>query len=249
MSVTVAIHQPNFLPWSGFFDKWRQADVFILLDDVQFVRRTYLTRASIRNGNRPEPLTVPVLHTGIQEVSIREARIDRSQWNLRKLERKLETCYGHRPAFEEVSATLLPFLQESTDSLFQINSNLIGWMGGTCLGLDPAKIVLQSSFPHSGSKSALMAELTVLAGGDRYLSGGWDPALREGEPPVGAAAYNDRDTFDQYGVRLTYQNFKPASYVQGKEAFLPGLSLLDTLYTLGITGCRTHFETAYGVSE
>ena len=57
----VAAHQPNFAPWLGFFDKAVAADVLVLLDTVQFIKRGYQNRTRIKSSTGPQWLTVPVI--------------------------------------------------------------------------------------------------------------------------------------------------------------------------------------------
>ena len=57
METTIAIHQPNFMPWVGYFYKIAKADKFVLLDNAQFSKNSYINRSQIllmQNG-----LTVP----------------------------------------------------------------------------------------------------------------------------------------------------------------------------------------------
>jgi hypothetical protein len=78
MERVVAIHQPNFLPWAGFFDKMDRCDVFVLLDRVQLLCRNFTTRVQILQNGKCLQLSMPVQHSGTQEVPIGDAIIDRS---------------------------------------------------------------------------------------------------------------------------------------------------------------------------
>src|SRR5258706_7428566 len=71
----VAVHQPHFLPWLGYLDRIRRADLFIVLDHVQFERRNFQNRTRIRLDDRPHWLTVPVIQQS-QGERVLEKRID-----------------------------------------------------------------------------------------------------------------------------------------------------------------------------
>ncbi|MGC2821293.1 MAG: WbqC family protein, partial [Candidatus Sulfotelmatobacter sp.] len=60
----VAISQPSYLPWSGFFDLVDQVDQFVLLDDAQFVKQSWHQRNRIKSPSGLLWLTVPVIFRG-----------------------------------------------------------------------------------------------------------------------------------------------------------------------------------------
>jgi hypothetical protein len=217
---TVSIHQPNFLPWLGFFDKMDRADAFVLLDRVQFVRRSNITRVDILNAGRPLTIAVPVRHPPRQETEIREVEIDRDDRALRKLQATLRTAYGRAPFFERFGAPVIELLAGHREKLVDLNVALIRHLADA-LGIPWAKVRLQSELSAAGKKSTLMASLTRAVGGTVYLSG------------RGAATYNDPEAYAAQGVELRYQNFVHPRYDQGAQDFIGGLSALDMLVRLG----------------
>jgi len=227
----VAVHQPNFLPWLGFFEKFDRADVFVLLDEVQLARRSATTRVSILLDGRSHLLSLPVRHTGSQSVRICDAELDTESPLLRKGAASLERAYSRCPHWSPIGAEALEVLADPPASLLELNLRLLTIMA-TGLGVDAGKIRLQSSLGGTGQKSELMASLTRAAGGDVYLSGGQDPALGGGPGPSGAD-YNDPAIYTEHGVALVYQNFEHPSYEQGTPEFVPGLTALDALTRVG----------------
>ena len=87
MTGLVAIHQPNFLPWLGYFDKLARADVFVLLDDAQFPKKggTWVNRARLLVSGRPDWVTVPVDRSYHGTRTIIEMQIDDARPWRRKL--------------------------------------------------------------------------------------------------------------------------------------------------------------------
>jgi WbqC-like protein family len=217
---TVAIHQPNFLPWLGFFDKLDRADVFVLLDGVQFVRRSNITRVDILHDGRPLTIGVPVRRPPRQETEIREVSIDPDERALRKLQATLRTAYGRAPFFDRHVAPAIELLARHRERLVDLNVALIRHLADG-LGIAASKLRLQSELAAAGRKSELMASLTRAVGGTVYLSG------------RGAAAYNDAEVYSAQGVELRYQDFSHPRYDQGAPDFVPGLSALDALARLG----------------
>jgi hypothetical protein len=228
----VAIHQPNFLPWLGFFEKWDRADTFVLLDEVQLARRSNTTRVGVLLNGERHTLSLPVRHRGDQSLRICDAEIDADNPLLRKGIATLERAYSRCEYWSPVGETLVELLRDPPSSLLDLNVALIETIAGA-LGVDLAKIRLQSALGGgSGRKSELMASLTRAAGGDVYLSGGHDPAVATEQGPSGAD-YNDPTLYADYGVALRYQGFSHPVYEQGTSEFVPGLTAVDALARLG----------------
>jgi len=229
MSRVVAIHQPNFLPWLGFFDKIARADVFVLLDQVQFIRRSWISRVAIREGDKAAWVTVPVLHEGHPDGPIDGIRIA-PDFRPDRIWTRLQHAYGRTPHWDSHVAPLLAPLQETHETLLSLNRSLL-LQAMEVLDLDRGALRWQSELDASGSRSALMANLTRAAGGSVYLSGGHPPT---GEGTAGTAAdYNDPEEYARQGVTLRYQSFVHPTWDQGAAEFVGGLSVIDALAHLG----------------
>ena len=79
----IAIHQPNYLPWLGFFDKARLADTFVLLDNVPYTRGSVINRNKIKTKRGWEWLTVPVHNisgTIIRDITTIDSGWEKSHW-------------------------------------------------------------------------------------------------------------------------------------------------------------------------
>src|SRR5207244_8568879 len=101
-SRVVAAHQPTFLPWLGWFDKALRADVFVVLDDVQWPREgsgNWMNRVRVLVSGKPQWITAPVRHGGDQRVD--EVVFDDAQPWRDKILRTLEVNYRRANAFEE----------------------------------------------------------------------------------------------------------------------------------------------------
>src|SRR5947209_9622203 len=114
MSITVACHQPNFLPWLGFFAKIARSDVFFLLDDVQFTqganRHNWTSRVRIDAANGPMWLSLPVRRSGEGRQTILDLRTDdQTRW-LPKLIRTLDEAYRRAPHASECLPQIVDIL-------------------------------------------------------------------------------------------------------------------------------------------
>lgn len=234
MRRVVAIHQPNFFPWLGFFDKIRKADVFIFLDAVDYPRSgsggmgSYTNRVQLSIQGQARWVTCPIRRLPLG-APIHAAEIDDTQPWRKKLLKTLDANYRRAPRFSETMTMLEPLITAPTLRLADFNISAVIAIAGQ-LGLE-TQFMRQSDVPHEGRSTELLASLVQGAGGDTYLAGG------------GAGAYQQDEVFAERGLALLYQRFKPTPYGDTK-AFLPGLSIIDYLMRDGTGLARERVEYA-----
>lgn len=224
-----AIHQPNFFPWLGYFDKIIRSDVFVLLDDVQYQKTggNWTNRVQMMISRQPKWVTAPVdrSYSGVRQ--IREMRFSPVELGWReKMARAIEVSYARAPCFKESYALISPLLMNPEDSLGLYNIHAVQ---GLCevIGIDPGKLVPSSRFGYGTTATELLIDLVKGVGADAYLCGG------------GAGGYQDDEKFATAGVELIYQNFRHPEYRQsGAAAFVPGMSIIDALMETGVDGTR-----------
>src|SRR6266576_7222544 len=108
VGTTVAIHQPNYIPWLGYFFKIAHADKFIFLDNVVYPDTSFVNRNSIKTPSGPAWLTIPVIRKGRRGQFIGEVETDNThRWAERHLT-TLRCNYGRAPYFKETFALLEP---------------------------------------------------------------------------------------------------------------------------------------------
>lgn len=223
----IAAHQPNYLPWLGFFDRVRRADKFLLLDHVQFERQNFQNRTRIRldGGDAPHWLTVPVVQKSrderILDKEIANDREGRLRWG-RKTYASLEQAYRRAPCFHLYAAQLRELYDARWDKLIDLNLRLLDF----CLAVLEIKTPLQRTSQMSlcGQKSELVLNMCKAAGATAYLSG--DGASRH---------YLDLEAFKTAGIEVVWQNFKHPDYPQAPANQPPvrGLSALDLIFNCG----------------
>lgn len=215
----VAIHQPNYLPWLGYFQKIAIADVFVFLDDVQFSKNSYINRVQVAGISGRNWLTVPVsVRLGMRIDAVAPARAD---WRADHLSR-LRNAYRDAACFRAVwrDVEKLYAIADGTN-LATINRGLVQAVAAL-LGLECEFYVSSSFHLHGAAGDTRLAQLvTAIAPGGIYLSG------------RGGAKYQDPSTFLDAGLSLRYLDFDHPTYDQGREPFQPGLSVLDAAFHLG----------------
>lgn len=225
MSGLVAIHQPNFFPWLGYFDKLARADAFVLIDDAQFPKKggTWVNRVRMLVNGLPAWVTVPVDRSYHGVRTIGEMRIDESSPWRPKMLKTIQASYGKAPHFERVFPRLSELIENPTDDLAAYNAVAIRGLASD-LALDPEKLVPASELGVEGSATERLVSLVKAAGGDAYLAGG------------GAGGYQRDELFEEAGIRLVPQDFRHPVYPQPGEPMAEGLSIIDALMNCGFEG-------------
>jgi hypothetical protein len=216
----IAIHQPNYLPWLGFFSKISQSDVFIFLDDAQYTKNSYINRVSTLCQGRAKWLTIPIrVPLGTAICSARPAN---GEWVTHHLE-CLANYYRKAPARQEVLCELKTMfgLIETTADIASINMKLIRALASR-FGI-AAEFRVASHFHCSEKRSneRLIALVRSIDEHGTYLSG------------AGASAYQNPDLFHSAGLNIKFSSFTHPVYVQSDGAFVTGLSAIDAVFWLG----------------
>lgn len=221
----VAIHQPNFLPWLGYFDKLARADTFVLLDSVQFPKRngTWMNRVKLLVGGEPGWITVPIVRAyhGLRRVD--EMAIDDSRSWRRKLLATIEQSYRRAPHFDETMPLVSEIVLLEETGLAAYNEAGVRRLAAA-VGLDTGKLVRASSLGVTATATDLLIEITQELGGGTYLAGG------------GADSYQEDEKFAHAGVMLEYQAFVHPTYPQLSSTPQHGLSIVDALMSCGAAG-------------
>lgn len=225
--VVVASHQPNYIPWLGYFFKMSRADRFVFVDMVIYPGRSYINRNYIKTASGPRWLTIPVITTGRTGQLIRQVETDNLQgWTDSHL-KTLQLNYRRASHFDEVYALLEPLYGQvngERSSLSEFNIGLIRAIAAY-LGLHP-EWLLASELNVSGAKTDLVVEVCSAAGGTTYLAG------------QGAKAYLEEDKLQDAGLALHYSAFEQNTYPQLFGEFVPNLSIIDVLMNCGRSGTR-----------
>lgn len=225
LRMIVAIHQPHFLPWLGYFDRMRKADLFILLDHVQFERSNFQNRVKVKSNHGTLWLTVPV-QRGSQTDSILDKKVldgwdGKSSWGERSF-LSLRIPYARAPFFERYAARVQELLKTSWKRLVDLDLATIEFLRGE-LGIR-TPMLRSSQLAVPGQKADLIFNLCKAVGADAFLAG-----------LGGSRRYIDADAFARAGIRVLYQEFAHPAYRQqpNPESFVPGLSTLDLLFNEG----------------
>ncbi len=221
MTRTVVVHQPDFLPYLGFFHRFLNADVYLVLDHVQFVQHTsraWTHRDKNKTRAGPAWLSLSVqkcpLETAIKEVELS----DSPSWRAANLN-LLSENYRSAPFFKLVFGKVEQIYGMPINRLAAFNLAFIDLLCDW-LGIKISRVCSSDLHPTE-RKSEMVASLVAAVGGTRYLSG------------VGARDYHDQAPFARRGIEVIWQDFKHPVYPQQFGEFVPYLSTIDALFNCG----------------
>lgn len=224
MKVAV-IHQPDFLPYLGFFHRLLHADVFVLLDHVQFVtngRNSWTHRDKIKTAKGERWLTVGVrkvsLGTPINQVMLADTGWRSENLNL------LKENYRNAPYYPEIFPRLERLYATPCERLVEFNVALIQLLMDWFQLEIP--VLYSSNLDPTGQKNELLVGLLGKIGASDYLSG------------IGARSYFSPEPYESAEIAVRWQEFNHPLYPQQFGEFVPYLSSIDAFFNCGIDVTR-----------
>lgn len=212
--------QPTYLPWSGYFGLMLSVDLFIILDSVQFTRRSWQQRNKIKTANGPLWLTVPVLSKGLRDQLIHEVEIDQNSNFGYTHTKSLEINYKKAKYYNEFSPLVIPNISKHQSYLSDLTIDLIMAIK-QILGIN-TPIMRSSQLNGIGSKGTLLASLCSQVGANEYVS-----------PPGSQEYLNESDAFEKMGIPVRYFTYTHPEYPQLFGEFLPYMSCIDLVFNCG----------------
>ena len=216
----VSIHQPNYIPWIGFFNKILSSDIYVVFDDVQFPRgKDYANRNQIKTNNSKIWLTVPVI--GKSDLKPwNQIKINKNGWVNKHLT-SIESFYKKAPYFNEYYSEIKNIYLKDHNLLVALTLDLIKHF--IKILNKETKIVLSSSIKTDLKGLDKILYILKTLNATKYISG-------DGE---GSKRYIDESLFKENNIELIWQNYKHPVYKQQFNGFIPYMSILDLLFNEG----------------
>jgi hypothetical protein len=218
-------HQPSYLPWLGYLDKMAKADVFVVMDDLQYERENFQNRNRVKLNNGAGWLTVPVERGSqldrIDEKKIRNGGSAKEHWQRRTWE-TLKIHYGRAPWFAHYAEELEDVYTRPWDRLLDVDLHMLG-LARKWFGID-VPVLHSSSLGLEGQKTDRIIDMCKKVGATTYLSG-----------RGGSTGYLDVDALRRAGIAVMWQQFTHPKYPQRypQLGFIPNLAFLDLLLNCG----------------
>jgi hypothetical protein len=233
--IVMSAHQPNFLPYLGFFDKMAQSDIFVIRDEVLFTDSDFHHRNRIRiNGkeNITNPqfkwLTVPVIDPRdfIKYVKIKKEAMQKGRKWHEQILHELKVNYQKTPYFEKYYSKFAEIFDNSDDDLLTLNMKVIHFLADS-FAIKRPKIVLASELGlksehyEKTDASEDLAKICEAVGANVYLSGS------------GGREYLNMQPFTKRGIRVVFQDYHHPTYEQNFPGFISNLAAADFLFCRG----------------
>ncbi len=222
----VAIHQPCFMPWLGYFDRMLRSDLFVILDHVQFERRNYQNRTMIRLEDEARWLTVPVVQVSQKERIVEKmvdnpADLSGARWWGPNSFATLKYAYRKSKHFDDYAPRLRDIFHARWDKLVDLNMATMEFLRAQLQVSTPP---VKSSTPAvQGQRSELLLDICQQVKATAFHGG-----------MGGSRTYLDQSAFDAAGMGVVWQEFRHPVYPQcGTGPFIKGLSVLDLLFNCG----------------
>jgi len=215
----IAILQSNYIPWKGYFDIIRKADIFVIYDEVQYTKNDWRNRNQIKTPQGPMWLTIPVYQESLQQ-KICETRVAQASWKLKHWN-AIQNNYAKAPFFKTYETALKSlYLDTVTASLSDINLRFIrqinAFLGITTEIIDSRDLNLQ------GNKNERLIQAVKQLSGTVYISG------------PSAKSYLDEAAFNQESITIEWMDYASyPEYPQQFPPFLHNVSVLDLLLNTG----------------
>ena len=214
----VAIHQPEYLPWLGFFKKMMNVELFVFLDDVQFRKKGWQNSNRIRINDGTTLLSIPV-HTHSYP-KINEVTIDNEKnWSMRH-KKSILYNYARAPYFDEIKDFIESIFEKKFQYLVDLNTEIIKFVMNE-LEIK-SKIVFSSELEISKKGSDRVLDICKAVDADHYITGTFwaESNLRVEE-------------FKKSNIDVEFQKFQHPIYKQIHGEFIPEMSIIDLLFNEG----------------
>jgi hypothetical protein len=221
----VAIHQSQYIPWAPYFRKIATADIFVVLDEVQYQKNGVQNRNMVRNKKEAFWLTIPVtghLSDRISDKKLSDKERSEKHW------KSLVTAYAHAPYWDQYRNGLEDLYKGQYSTLGEVNGRFLDFMIEQ-LRID-TKIVRMSDMDVDSAKSDLILDICTALGATAYLSG------------VGGKAYLDESSFSDAGITIEYAEPVQPAYKQFNGDFISGLSMLDMMLNVDVSEINRYLE-------
>lgn len=213
----ISIHQPDYIPYWGYFYKMFKSDIFVFLDDVQFSNNNIHNWNRIKTPQGEFKLKIPVKYSFGDKINQVKTR-DELKWKQKHL-KTIEMNYSKAKYFKDIYPNYKEILLREYDNLAEMNIEINKFICNG-FGVKP-KFICSSELNIESNKEKRVIDICLALGGSTYISGN------------GAREYQSYENFKNKGIELKYTDYKPFEYSQQWGDNIENLSIIDYIFNMG----------------
>lgn len=232
----IVIMQPYYIPWYGFFEQIKLADIYVFYDDVQYIKRSLMNRVDIKTKNGSQWMTVPLKKVHQRDLINEVICHEESNWRTDHLNR-LRQAYKDARYFNEMNDIAMSVYGNSSDNLSDVTITAIKTICAYFYLDKNTDFYVSSELKISGKGTQRLYDIAAYFEADTYLTG------------MGALRYLDYEYFTSRGIEVEFINYAKTPYPQLYGEFNPYVTILDLIANTGIEGVRymnsnpVHYKT------
>lgn len=230
--IVTGMHQPNMMPWIGYFYKIFQSDIFILVDDIQFIKSGSSYTNSVNFNERGEAikLTIPIKRIKGITQNINEITPLDDKWK-RKYKKRIELAYCKCKYYEKEKKFIFNLIAKDSSNLAEYNIYFIKEISKRLNLSTEIKVSSEMNIENIENATDRIIKLSKAVNSTQYISG------------RGGNNYQNHKLFEENSIELIYSNFIDFKYEQYRtKSFVQGLSIIDAIFNIGFDNLRLHFE-------
>jgi len=222
----VAIMQPYFLPYIGYWQLFNIVDIFVIYDDIKYTKKGWINRNRFLNNKKYEYFTIPIKNDSDSLNIVDRVISDDFERDKEKLFRKFESTYKKAPYYHEGMGVLIDVFSFPDKNLFNFIFNSINTIGVN-LGINSNLIISSSlNIDNNLIGKYRVIEICKSLNATQYIN------------PIGGVKLYDKQCFYEEGIKLYFQKVNEICYPQLNDNFVPYLSIIDVIMYNGIEGAK-----------
>ena len=215
MPKKIAIMQPYFFPYIGYWQLINAVDIFILYDDVNFIKKGWINRNNILLNKRDHLITIPLLNVS-QNKHINECMVSDDYKTIDNIIKTINLAYKKAPYYNLVFPSIEEIIK-TKGSISDLVLKSVLWIK-EYLDID-TEIILSSSIDKNNELKGQdkIIEIVKKLNGNHYINA------------IGGQELYDKEIFNNNGIKLNFIKMKEIKYKQFNNEFVPNLSIIDVL--------------------
>ncbi|MBN2693426.1 WbqC family protein [bacterium] len=214
----VAIMQPYFFPYIGYFQLINSVDKFVIYDDVSFIKGGWINRNNILINNNKQLFTIPLSNISSFN-TIKNTTIDKKNYPiwLKKFEKTIYSSYKKAPYYEKIESLIFDVLKTQVESISDLNRDLLIKIS-EYLNIKTEFVNHSEVYNNSSKKGEeRIIDICLQESAKTYIN------------PIGGIELYSKDNFNKNGLELKFLKSKNIEYKQFNNEFIPWLSIIDVL--------------------